>query len=124
MSLDVALIATAITGGEKNTTEFTVFEANITHNLGAMAGAAMMYHALWQPERLDIFDSPYAIAKDLIPSLEAGLQLLEFDSSQFDEFLHEPPDCGMNQHDVLVHFVREYLAACKEYPLCRVEVSR
>ena len=42
MSLDIDLIETS---------PHSVFDANITHNLGKMAGEAGIYEALWHPER-------------------------------------------------------------------------
>jgi len=45
MSLDVYLMKTMPT---------SVYDANITHNLGAMAEAAGIYKHLWRPEEIGI----------------------------------------------------------------------
>lgn len=92
------------------------YSANITHNLGTMAGEAGIYKHLWWPEEVDITH-----AHQLIEPLKAGLELLESDRSRFEEF---NPENGWGDYDVLVRFTREYLAACKRYPQAKISISR
>jgi hypothetical protein len=107
MSLDVYLTARI---------RITVFNCNITHNLGGMAEAAGIYKHLWRPEELGIKK-----AKELIEPLEVGLALLKSDPERFKEF---NPLNLWGSYDGLVSFVEKYLAACKEYPNADVSASR
>lgn len=107
MSLDVYLTATRPT---------EVFEANVTHNLNAMADAAGIYVALWRPEEANVTK-----ASQLIPLLEDGLNRLE---ASPDEFRKLNPPNGWGDYEGLVRFVRRYLAACRENPDAEVRVSR
>ena len=136
MSLDVYLTATVPT---------TVFDANITHNLGKMAGEAGIYEALWRPAEMDPErkariqaqakagnyhgpDGAYAIeaevvtyARDLIEPLRAGLALLRADPERFEK--HNPEN-GWGSYRDFVPWVARYLQACEEYPDAEVRVSR
>jgi hypothetical protein len=107
MSLDVALVELAPTAR---------FDANITHNLGGMAGEAGIYKHLWRPEELGI-----SKAKELISPLAVGLTTLLADP---DKFKQHNPQNGWGNYDVLVRFVAEYLQACIQYPEADIEVSR
>lgn len=124
-----------------------VFDANITHNLNRMAGAAGIYEALWRPgELLDpekaarIHEQakvgnyhepggayelerslPPVHGSDLIGPLSSGLELLRSDPERFKAF---NPENGWGDYDGLVEFVRQYLQACKTYPAAEVRVSR
>ena len=94
----------------------TVYEANITHNLGKMAGWAGIYDHLWRPDEIDI-----TRAKELIEPLTAGLERLRANPETFK--VHNPPN-GWGDYDGLVGFVAGYLDACKKYPEAMVRVSR
>ncbi len=107
MSLDVYLIATRPT---------TIYDANITHNLGDMARAADIYQQLWRPEEIDITK-----AIQLVEPLRAGLALLKSDPERFEKF-NSPNGWGMYEH--FVPFVEKYLAACEENPDADVRASR
>ena len=93
-----------------------VYDANITHNLGAMANAAGIYHALWRPDEIGL-----TTAGELIEPLEKGLAKLTADPDAFKVY---NPANGWGDYDLLVRFTADYLAACKRYPEARVEVSR
>lgn len=93
-----------------------VFDANITHNLTAMADAAGIYEALWRPEELKIRH-----AVELIPLLEAGLANLKSDPEHFKQF-NASNGWGLYEH--FVPFVERYLEACREHPNAEVSVSR
>lgn len=107
MSLDVYLSVVKPT---------TVFEANITHALDAMAQAAGIYGCLWRPEEVGITK-----ASQLIEPLTQGLARLRAEPAKFKAF--DPPN-GWGAYGNLVAFVREYLAACKDNPDADVRASR
>ena len=106
MSLDFCLERVQLT---------TVFDTNITHNLGKMAEEAGVYDALWRPEEHD-----YTKARQIIPILKAGLKLLEEDPVRFEKF-NSPNGWGMYEH--FVPFVKEVRMACEEYPDADIRVS-
>ena len=107
MSLDVYLTAVR---------PVTIYDANITHNLGAMASEAGIYRHLWRPEELGIVK-----AAQLIEPLRAGLALLTADPERFKK--HNAPN-GWGLYKDFVPFVERYLAACEENPDADVRVSR
>lgn len=94
----------------------TVFEQNITHNLGAMAAAAGIYKACWRPEEIGV-----TTAAQLIPLLEAGLAKLKANPEEMKK--HEAKN-GWGLYEHFVPWVEKYLAACREFPDAHVEVSR
>jgi hypothetical protein len=93
-----------------------VYWANITHNLGKMAGEAGIYEALWRPEEIG-----KTKANEIIELLQKGLADLKARPEHFETF-NSPNRWGMYEH--LVPFVEKYLEACKEYPDAIIEVSR
>lgn len=93
-----------------------VFDTNITHNLGKMAGEAGIYNALWRPDEND-----YKLAKDIIALLESGLEKLKKDPEHYAQF-NAPNGWGMYEH--FVPFVEAVLAACKQYPNAEIYISR
>ena len=114
----------------------TVYDANITHNLGKMADKAGIYEALWRPYmlrkdfkkfELDAgdeyeFEEKCVIeAKDIIPILEKGLADLKARPKHFEKFNSEN---GWGMYEHFAPFVEKYLEACKEYPDAIIEVSR
>lgn len=107
MSLDVSLMVVR---------EVEAYEANITHNLNAMAEAAGLYDALWRPDEVGITK-----ASQLIEPLERGLNRLIGDPAGFKQY---NPANGWGSYDFLVRFVMQYLEACREYPEATVRVSR
>lgn len=107
MSLDVFLTAVRPT---------TVYDANITHNLGRMAREAGIYMHLWRPDELGI-----KTAAELIDPLQAGLALLQSDEERFRMF---DASNGWGRYEHLVKFVTEYLAACEANPDAEVRASR
>lgn len=94
----------------------TLFQWNITHNLGRMAQAAGVYEALWLPA-----EQGWKRAADLIPSLEAGLRSLQKNPEFFRAF---SPSNGWGTYEGLTEAVGKYLAACIENPEAEVQVSR
>lgn len=113
-----------------------VYSANITHNLGTMAGEAGLYEVLWRPHRLkegyNISNDDYKaeckfedeniiIAKELIEPLREGLHKLKLDPDKYKAF---NPDNGWGDYDGLVNFVEKYLNACYKYPNATVNTDR
>ena len=107
MSLDVYLTEVR---------EVTIYDRNITHNLGKMAEEAGIYQHLWRPEEIGITK-----AEQLIKPLREGLYLLLSDPERFKRF---EPTNRWGDYYGLIDFVREYLAACEENPNALVSVSR
>jgi len=93
-----------------------LYWANITHNLGKMAGEAGIYEALWRPEELG-FDT----ANQIIPLLTEGLAKLKADPEKYKKF--DSPN-GWSLYIHFVPFVEKYLDACLENPDAIIEVSR
>lgn len=120
MSLDVYLIRKrwiSYDEGKTNTEEEeTVYDANITHNLGKMAGEAGIYEALWRPEEIG-----KEKASEIVELLEKGLSDLKERPDYFEQF-NASNRWGLYKH--FVQFVEKYLEACKEYPDAKIEVSR
>lgn len=107
MSLDVWLTAVI---------ESTVFDANITHNLGEMASEAGIYKCLWRPDEIGI-----SKANQLIEPLRNGLKLLKDNPEKFKAL--NPPN-GWGNYERFVSFVSEYLAACEKFPEANICISR
>jgi hypothetical protein len=93
-----------------------VYSANITHNLNAMAKVVEIYMPLWRPDEIGI-----TTASELIKPLAVGLNELIYDPVKYKKF--NPPN-GWGSYEVLVEFVREYLAACQKWPNANVRVWR
>ena len=146
MSLDVSLygVEQCPNCAHPIGTRHELFDANITHNLTAMADAAGIYVALWRPEELmdpaaaavlrdavaekrwaevDAIREqlPKVYARDLIEPLTTGLAVLRKEPARFA--VHAPAN-GWGTYSGLVNFVDEYLAACVANPTAEVRVSR
>ena len=93
------------------------YNANITHNLGAMAQAADIYTHLWHPEKLP---SQPVKAKDLIAPVEAGLALMKADPERFKK--HNSPN-GWGLYENFIPWIERYLQALKDYPEADVSTS-
>lgn len=96
--------------------EITVFENNITHNLGEMAKEAGIYYALWRPE-----EKGWKVASDVVEILEKGLQDMKKRPKHYQKF-NSPNGWGMYEH--FVPFVEKVLEACKKYPNATIVISR
>lgn len=93
-----------------------VFSKNITHNLGKMAGKAGIYDVLWRPD-----ENGYERAESIIEPLEKGIDKLKNDPEHFKQF---NPSNGWGDYEGLLRFAEDVLAACKQYPLVKIYVSR
>jgi len=94
----------------------SLYSANITHNLGAMAQEAGIYKHLWRPDEIGVTK-----AAQLIEPLRAGVALMRSDPARFEKH-NAKNGWGLYKH--FVPFVEEYLAACEAYPDATVGVSR
>ena len=107
MSLDVYL---------KAIRPVTVFDANITHNLGKMADAAGVYYACWRPEEIGC-----KYAGDIIPILIKGIADMKARPDYFRQF---EPENKWGTYDNFLPWLEKYLAACIENPDAEIEASR
>jgi hypothetical protein len=116
MSLDFSLYLEVDAGGENGPERSKFFSHNITHNLGAMAKAANIYHVLWRPEENDI-EFGFQAVRDL----EEGLKDLLLRPQHFKTF-DATNGWGLYVH--FVPFVSACLEACKRYPKARIHACR
>lgn len=115
MSLDVDLLVTKPS---------SVFNYNITHNLGAMAKAVIinkepeltLYDVLWRPDEHDM-----TFAHDISDYLDVGYHMLVNDPVKYKAL--NPPN-GWGSYEGLVAFVLSYRDACWENPFAELSVSR
>lgn len=114
MSLDVYLTVSECPHCGR--AESTVYDANITHNLNAMAEAAGIYRACWRPEEVAITK-----AAQLVEPLRAGLAWLKANKVEAERY-NAPNGWGLYEH--FVPWVEQYLAACEANPEATVRVSR
>ena len=140
MSLDVTLYRNyhvSYDGGKTlEEKQEDVYSANITHNLGKMAGEAGLYEALWRPHRLkegynipeDDYQAEYKFeeenlvrAYEIIPIIEKGLEDMLARPKHYETF-NSPNGWGMYEH--FIPFIEQYLEALKEYPESFVDCDR
>jgi len=107
MSLDVYL---------KIVQPCTVYEANITHNLGAMADAAGIYQLLWRPEEIGVTH-----ARQLIEPLRDGIAKMKSNPEYFKTF-NAPNGWGLYKN--FLPWLEKLLTACEESPDAEFEISR
>jgi hypothetical protein len=117
MSLDVSLYFEIDTGGPSSSKSVTVYEANYTHNCGAMAVEAGLYQYVWRPDECDDIKT----AADLIEPLRRGIKMMEDEPATF---IAMNPKNGWGKYETFVPWLRRYLEACVEYPKAKIEVSR
>lgn len=122
MSLDVYLKRKRWTSYDKGISyiedDETLYNANITHNLGRMATAARLYDVLWHPENIGKIGELKACG--IIKLIEKGLANLKARPRYFEKF-NSPNGWGMYEH--FVPFVEKYLDACKKFPEAKVYVD-
>ncbi len=114
MSLDVDLMITQ---------PVSVYSGNITHNLGAMAGAVVLsngmtlFDVLWRPDELQ----GLKFARDIVDLLDEGWNILLADPEKYKQF---NPENGWGSYDGLEKFVYNYRNACWDNPDAELRVSR
>ena len=140
MSLDVTLYRNyhvSYDGGKTlEERQEDLYSANITHNLGKMAGEAGLYEALWRPYQLKEGynipegddDAEYKFeeenlvrAYEIIPIIEKGLEDMLARPKHYETF-NSPNGWGMYKH--FIPFIEQYLEALKEYPESFVDCDR
>jgi hypothetical protein len=113
MSLDVDLMVVQPT---------SVYESNITHNLGKMADAVVLsngknlYQVLWRPD-----EHGWKFARDISDMLDEGWNILLSDPEGFKKF---NPENGWGSYEGLVSFVYNYRNACWDTPDAELRISR
>ena len=93
----------------------TLFSANITHNLGAMANEASIYQHLWRPEELDITK-----ASELIEPLTKGILDMKARPDHYKQFNAAN---GWGTYEQFIPWLEKLLTACEENPDAAIEVS-
>jgi hypothetical protein len=100
----------------------SVYDNNITHNLGKMASEVKLsnglslYDVLWRPDEHQLTQ-----AKDIAELLDEGWNIL---LSEPDRFRQLNPENGWGSYDGLCRFVYEYRNACWNEPDAKIEVCR
>jgi hypothetical protein len=112
VSLDVYLTTETTAGGSEPRREH-LYERNITHNMSKMWNKAGVWDAL--------YESHGKQAKDIIATLENGVADMAMKKG---EYLPLNPENGWGSYEGALDFLSDYLAACKEYPLATIGVSR
>lgn len=114
MSLDVDLMMTQ---------PVSVYESNITHNLGKMAGEVSLsngmtlYDVLWRPDEQE----GLKFARDISELLDEGWNILLSDPEKYKRY---NPENGWGSYDGLCNFVYRYRNACWDNPDAELRVSR
>lgn len=118
MSLDVYLrtIKTCSHCGQPTGETEIVYDANTTHNLGAMAKEAGIYQHVWYPEELGI-----TTASELIESLTKGILDMKARPNYYKQFNAAN---GWGTYEQFIPWLEKYLEACTDYPDAVIEVSR
>jgi len=113
MSLDVDLMITKPT---------SVYDGNITHNLGKMAGEVKLsndltlYDILWRPDEHGL-----KFAREISELLNEGWNILLSEPEHFKQW---DPENGWGSYEGLVDFVYKYRNACWDNPDAELRVSR
>ena len=113
MSLDVDLMVTK---------PVSVFNSNITHNLGKMAAQVKLsngltlYGVLWRPDEHGITH-----AHAIVDYLDEGWNILMSDPEHYRQW---DPENGWGSYEGLCNFVYTYRSACRDNMDAEVSVSR
>ena len=114
MSLDIDLMVTK---------PVSVYEGNITHNLGKMAdqvklsNGMTLYDVLWRPDEQESLK----FAKDIGGLLDEGYNILLADHQRLMQF---KPENGWGSYEGLCNFVYKYRNACWDNPDAEIRISR
>jgi hypothetical protein len=92
-----------------------VFSANITHNLGKMAGIAGIYECLWHPEI-----GNYTEAGELVQPLEEAINKMERFPQRYKKY---DADNGWGTYKDFLPWLKKLLEACEEYPESKIGVG-
>jgi len=116
MSLDISLYMDVDTGGPE-LHRVTLYEANYTHNITAMAREAGLYECIWCPED----HTSFPVAGALIGPLREGLLRMREDPERFTAL---NPENGWGSYDTFLDWVDRYLHACTEHPKASIHTWR
>ena len=100
----------------------SIYDNNITHNLGKMASEVKLsnrltlYDVLWRPDEHEL-----ELAEDIAELLDEGWNILQSEPDRFRQF---NPENGWGNYDNLCRFVYEYRNACWLEPNASIEVCR
>ena len=114
MGLDVRLMVTK---------PVSVYDNNITHNLGKMCTEVKLYNGmtlydvLWCPDEQE----GLKFARDISDLLSEGLDTLMNNPKHYKQF---NPSNGWGNFDNLCKFIYEYRNACWDEPDAELRVSR
>lgn len=114
MSLDISL---SVTMCDKCGSTITVFDRNITHNLGKMARKAGLYDAMWDPYSIDLDIRPAS----MIPELIDGIRFMVNNRLECEQLA---PENGWGTYEDLLEFAEQYLLACVKYPNAEMCISK
>jgi hypothetical protein len=115
MSLDIDLMVTKPT---------SVWDWNITHNLGEMAAEVIvdeeksltLYDILWRPD-----ENGLVLAKEISDYLDLGWNILLSDPEKYKTY---NPENGWGSYDGLCNFVYNYRNACWDHPDAVIRANR
>lgn len=113
MSLDVDLMVVK---------PVSVYDGNITHNLGKMAShvhvgdGLTLYDVLWRPDEHELI-----YASDISDYLDIGWNVLMSEPNFYKTF---NPENGWGSYEGLCKFVYNYRNACWDNPDAELRVSR
>ena len=119
MGLDVYLMVTK---------PVSVYDDNITHNLGEMARNVILnddkvdetelnlYDVLWRPDEQD-----FRYACEIVEYLHTGWRKLFANPEKYKQY---NPENGWGSYEGLLEFVKKYHEACLENPDAELRVSR
>ena len=102
----------------------SVYSANITHNLGAMAREVKLsdgntlYTILWRPDECI---PAYTKADEISGLLDEGLNILLASPQEYKRY---NPENGWGDYDGLVSFVYRYRNATWDNPEAELRISR
>lgn len=94
----------------------TVFEGNITHNLGEMASKAGIYEILWRPD-----EYRFHTAAEIIPILKHGIDKMKRNPEIYKEL---NPSNGWGDYEGLLTFCESVLSNCYNNPDAEIRISR
>jgi len=112
MSLDIDL-GMYLDTGDKDLYYVELYSANITHNLGKMAGLVGLYDCLWHPDK-------NTTANDLIKPLVTGLHKLKTSPEYYKDY---EPDNGWGTYESLIDFLEKLLKNCIKHNKALISVS-
>lgn len=93
-----------------------VYEANITHNLTAMADEAGIYQAIWRPE-----ENNFKKASDIFDIVDKGVRDMDKRPLHYRKFNSEN---GWGTYEDFVPWLEDLRDALEEYPNAIISVSR